>query len=72
MPKVDIAFDAYYTYDQMTAHLHALAKAYPKLCTLTSIAKSFQGRDVWFMTITNDDTGLALEKPGFYISQEEE
>jgi len=50
MPKVDIAFDAYYTYDQMTAHLHALAKAYPKLCTLTSIAKSFQGRDVWFMT----------------------
>ena len=67
MPHVDIAFDTYYTYDQMTAHLHALAKAYPKLCTLTSIAKSFQGRDVWFMTITNADTGPALEKPGFYI-----
>jgi murein tripeptide amidase MpaA len=67
MPQVDIAFDTYYTYDQMTSHLHALAKAYPHLCTLTSIAKSFRGRDVWFMTITNSDTGPVLEKPGFYI-----
>lgn len=67
MPKVEIAFDTYYTYDQMTAHLQALANAYPKLCTLTSIAKSFRGRDVWFMTITNPDTGPALEKPGYYI-----
>ena len=67
MPKVDITFDTYYNYDEMTAHLQALASAYPKLCTLTSIAKSFRGRDVWFMTITNPDTGLALEKPGFYI-----
>ena len=67
MPKVGIAFDTYYTYDQMTAHLQALARAYPKLCTLTSIAKSFQRRDVWFMTITNPDTGTADEKPGFYI-----
>ncbi|MEM8730393.1 MAG: M14 family metallopeptidase [Pseudomonadota bacterium] len=64
---VTIAFDTYYTYDEMTAHLQALAKAYPELCTLTSIAKSFRGREVWFMTITNPDTGPALEKPGFYI-----
>ena len=67
MTKVDIAFDTYHTYDAMTAHLHALAEAYPALCTLTSIAKTFQGRDVWFMTITNPKTGPTLEKPGFYI-----
>ncbi|QXT40275.1 M14 family metallopeptidase [Gymnodinialimonas ceratoperidinii] len=64
---VKIPFDTYHDYEAMTAHLHALADAYPKLCTLTSIAKSFQGRDVWFMTITNPDTGPILEKPGFYI-----
>ncbi len=64
---VQIPFDTYHTYDAMTAHLHALADAYPSLCTLTSIAKSFRGRDVWFMTITNSETGPALEKPGFYI-----
>lgn len=67
MTKVDIAFDTYHTYDAMTAHLQSLAAAYPTLCTLTSIAKSFRGRDVWFMTINNPDTGPALEKPGFYI-----
>ena len=44
MPKVDIAFDTYHPYEAMTAHLHALAEAYPKLCTLTSIAKTFWGR----------------------------
>ena len=67
MAKVDIAFDTYYTYDQMTAHLRALADAYPELCTLTSVARSFQGREVWFLTITNPATGPAEDKPGFYI-----
>lgn len=62
---VQIPFDTYHTYDAMTGHLHALAEAYPKLCTLTSIGKTFQGRDVWFVTVTNPDTGPALEKPGF-------
>jgi hypothetical protein len=64
---VQIPFDTYHTYDAMTGHLHALAEAYPKLCTLTSIGKTFQGRDVWFVTVTNPDTGPAQEKPGFYI-----
>ncbi|MBO6602344.1 MAG: peptidase M14 [Roseicyclus sp.] len=67
MPKVDIAFDTYHDYEALTAHLHALADAYPHLCTLTSIARSFQGCEVWFLTITNPETGPASEKPGFYI-----
>lgn len=67
MPEVDIAFDTYHDYEALTGHLHALAEAYPHLCTLTSIAKSFRGRDVWFLTITNPETGPASEKPGFYI-----
>ena len=64
---VEIAFDTYHDYDAMTAHLHALAEAYPDLCTLTSIARTFRGRDVWFLTITNPGTGPAAEKPGYYI-----
>jgi murein tripeptide amidase MpaA len=67
MPKVDIAFDTFHNYDVMTASLRELAAAYPRLCTLTSIAKTFRGREVWFMTITKPDTGPALEKPGYYI-----
>jgi murein tripeptide amidase MpaA len=67
MPKVHIPFDTYHDYDAMTAHLKALAAAYPDLCRLTSIATSFRGRDVWFVELTNPKTGPAQEKPGFYI-----
>ncbi len=64
---MDIRFDTYHDYDAMTGHLQALAAAYPQLATLTSIGRTHRGRDVWFMQITNPDTGPALEKPGFYI-----
>lgn len=64
---MDISFDTYHDYDAMTGHLQALAAAYPHLATLTSIGRTHRGRDVWFMQITNPDTGPALEKPGFYI-----
>lgn len=62
-----IAFDTYHDYDALTAHLRALAAAYPDLATLTSIATSLRGREVWFMEITNPATGPGSEKPGFYI-----
>ncbi|TRL41214.1 M14 family metallopeptidase [Rhizobium straminoryzae] len=67
MSLPDIAFDRYYTYDEMTERLKALAAAYPELATLSSIGKSLQGRDVWLMEIGNPKTGPALEKPGYYI-----
>lgn len=67
MSLPDIRFDRYYTYAEMTERLQALAAAFPRLARLTSLAKSFQGRDVWLMEITNPDTGEAAEKPGYYI-----
>ena len=67
MPDVRIPFDTYHDYDAMTAHLRALAAAYPGLCKLSSIARSFRGRDVWFVELTNPDKGPGHEKPGFYI-----
>ena len=67
MPKVDIPFDTYHDHDAMTAHLRTLVDAFPHLARMTSVAKSFQGRDVWLIEITNPDTGPALEKPGYYI-----
>jgi murein tripeptide amidase MpaA len=67
MTDLDVKFDRYYTYDEMTERLRALVAAYPKLATMTSLAKSFQGRDVWLIEITNPETGPAAEKPGYYI-----
>jgi murein tripeptide amidase MpaA len=67
MAAPTIAFNTYHDYEAMTAHLKALAAAYPKLATLRSLGSTFQGREIWAVTITNSDTGPAASKPGYYI-----
>jgi hypothetical protein len=62
-----IDFGEYFLYDALTAHLHGLADAYPALAALASIGKSWRGRDIWCMTLTNSATGPHHEKPAFYI-----
>lgn len=65
--KVPIAFDRFYTVDEMGALLQKLAAAYPDLCTLQSIGTSTQGRPLWMLTINNPKTGADGSKPGMYI-----
>jgi murein tripeptide amidase MpaA len=62
-----LEFGEYFLYDDLTRHLHGLAAAYPALAALESIGKSFRGRDVWCMTLTNSATGAHDQKPAFYI-----
>ena len=63
--KID--FGEYFLYDDLSQHLYTLAEAHPQLAALESLGKSWQGRDVWCMTITNSATGAHDEKPAFYI-----
>ena len=67
MTELDVRFDRYYTYAEMTERLKSLVAAYPHLATMSSLAKSFQGRDVWLIEIGNKQTGPLEEKPGYYI-----
>jgi Zinc carboxypeptidase len=67
MSAINTAFDRYYTYAEMTAQIETLVAAYPNLATLRSVAKSFAGRDIWLVEITNPRTGPGSEKPGYYI-----
>ncbi len=60
-------FSEYFRYDDLTRHLHGLADAYPHLAALQSLGKSWRGRDIWAMTLTNRATGADHEKPAFYI-----
>jgi murein tripeptide amidase MpaA len=60
-------FSEYFKYDELTAHLQGLARAYPHLATLESIGRSWRERDIWAMTITDSSTGAPEDKPGFYI-----
>lgn len=63
----EMHFGEYFVYDELTGHLKGMAAAYPELVTLDSIGKSWQGRDIWCMTLTNPATGTPESKPAFYI-----
>lgn len=66
-PKVKMSWDRYHDYKQITQFCKDLAKAYPELVQVESIGKSFEGRDIWALKITDYKTGKPSEKPGFYI-----
>lgn len=65
MPQV--RFDTYYRYDELTQILHAFAEEYPQLVRIESIGKSYEGRDIWLLTVTNFATGPAEEKPALWV-----
>lgn len=66
-PKVQVAWNRYYDWEGITEIMQKLAKAYPELAVLESIGKSYEGRDMWCITITNSKTGKHTDKPAFYI-----
>jgi murein tripeptide amidase MpaA len=65
MPKID--FDRFYRYADMTSLLHAFATEYPSLVKIESIGKSYEGRDVWLLTLTNFESGIDTERPALWV-----
>ena len=63
----DINFNRFYRYDDLTRLLHEYALEYPQLCKVESIGKSYEGRDVWLVTVTNIATGPEAEKPALWV-----
>ncbi len=64
---VDLRFDRFYNYEEMTQVLKDLAAGYPDFLKLESIGKSSEGRDMWMMTVNNTRTGSDRDKPAMYI-----
>lgn len=60
-------FDQYPRYAELTEQLHALAKNHPDCCRLQSLGKSYEGRDLWLLTITRFATGADSDKPAFWV-----
>ncbi len=58
---------AYFTDDELTARLKALAAAHPDLVELVEVGRSYEGRIVWALELTNKATGPAREKPATYL-----
>jgi len=63
----DIRFDTYYRYEDLTRILQGLAEEYPQLVRLESIGKSYEGRDIWLVAVTNFSTGEDKEKPALWV-----
>jgi len=66
-PKVQVAWNKYYTYAGVTDFCKKLANAYPGLVTLSSAGKSYQGREIHVLTITDKKIGNPDHKPGYWI-----
>ncbi|MDN5279557.1 MAG: carboxypeptidase [Clostridiales bacterium] len=46
--------DRYYTYDTATAQLKKWAKDYSHICRVESIGKSYEGRDIWALKVSDN------------------
>jgi hypothetical protein len=66
-PKVPVSWNRYYTYDGITSICDELVSAYPDLISKTSNGRSYEGRNIWVLEITDSKTKSAEDKPGFYI-----
>ncbi len=66
-PKVQTSWNKYLTYEGISDFCKRLAKAYPELVTLESAGKSYQGRDIIALTISDKSNKNPDFKPGFYI-----
>jgi len=63
----NVAYDRFLAYDELTDLVRSWADETPRLCTVESIGSSFEGRDIWLVTLTNTETGDHLDKPGFLV-----
>ncbi|WP_053976411.1 M14 family metallopeptidase [Mangrovimonas xylaniphaga] len=66
-PKVQVSWNRYYTYEGLRDIMQQIAQAYPDLAKLHSIGKSYQGRDMLMLTISDFKTGDPDTKPAMYI-----
>ncbi|HEV2132085.1 MAG TPA: M14 family zinc carboxypeptidase, partial [Longimicrobiaceae bacterium] len=62
-----LTFDRYHTVDVMYAWLQRWAQQYPNLVELYEVGRSFEGRPILQVTLTNKRTGSHLEKPAAFF-----
>jgi hypothetical protein len=61
------SFDCYHDFSEVTRFLEDAVALHPQYASLESIGKSWQGRDLWVMTITDRTTGEPDSKPAVWV-----
>jgi hypothetical protein len=62
-----LTFDRYHTVDVMYTWLKRWAEQHPDIVDLYEIGRSFEGRPILQMTLTNKSTGRAVDKPAAFF-----
>ncbi len=62
-----LTFDRYHTIDVIYTWLNRWAEKYPNLVQVYEVGKSFEGRPILQVTLTNRDTGADTDKPAAYF-----
>ncbi len=66
-PKVAATWNKYYTYEGITDLCNRMVKAYPGLITMESAGKSYAGRDMIVLTLTDRAKGSHTSKPAYWV-----
>ena len=64
--KTNLAYD-YYTYQKMTDLLQTLQSQNPDIMKLESYGKTHQGRDIWFVKISDNVQTEEANEPGVLL-----
>jgi hypothetical protein len=62
-----LTFDRYHTVDVMYGWLHRWEERYPDLVDVYEVGRSFEGRPILQITLTNEKTGKATDRPAAYF-----
>ena len=66
-PKVQVTWNRYNSYEGIVKLCREIEKAYPMLARVEMIGKSYEGRDIPLLVISNFQNKKTEDKPGFYI-----
>jgi len=66
-PKVPMNWNRYHDNKQIEQFCKDLQKAYPNLVKYESIGKSYEGREIFVLTVSDFKDGNAERKPGLWI-----
>ena len=66
-PRVEIAWNRLYDYEEILAHLDSLEAAWPELVTHEVIGHSVENRELRVYAITNRATGRSDTKPAMWV-----
>ena len=67
VPSSALTFDKYHTADVVYHWMRKWVEQYPNLLEMYEVARSYEGRPIYQLTLTNKSAGKATDKPAAYF-----